>query len=81
MGLPNRKSDVGLLMTILTMIGALYIGFGKPATWDQAAKDVDILKPKVSENSIQIARLNQAEEDHFIAIMSELKAINKKVGR
>lgn len=77
----TRKTDYGLFMTIITLIGALYVGFGKPAAWDQTTKEMEAIKPIVASHEIQLATLKQREDDHFTAIMVELKSINKKVGR
>lgn len=78
---PVRKTDVGLILTVITLMGAIWAGYAKPASWDQCVKDMAIVQPMVIQHETQIAVLTRSEEDHFKAIMAELQAINKKVGR
>ena len=78
---PIRKTDVGLILTVIMLLGAVWAGYSKPAAWDQCVKDVVIMKPIVSDDHTQMAVMKQTENDHFEAIMLELHAINKKVGR
>lgn len=78
---PIRKTDVGLILTVVTLMGAVWAGYSKPASWDQCVREMNSIKPIVMAHETQIAVLTRSEDDHFKAIMAELQAINKKVGR
>ena len=60
---PIRKADVGLMLTVITIIGAIWVGYAKPSSWDQAVKEVAELKPQVAIHDKQLAVISSVLED------------------
>lgn len=60
---PPRKVDAGLFLSLLLILGAIWKGYALPASWCQAVKDIEYLKPKVEAQGLQIAEIGTALND------------------
>jgi hypothetical protein len=77
----HRKSDYALVVQIITIVGAAYVIFAKPAEWDRAKEDMIRLKPEVANIEKRLTILETRWTDQNERIVSELISINRKLGR
>ena len=76
-----RKSDYTLIVQIITIIGAVYVIFAKPAEWDRTKITVDGLCPQVASLDKRVTIMETKVTDQNERIMDELQRINAKLGR
>jgi hypothetical protein len=74
-----RKVDIGVALSIIMIIGAIYAGFGKPASWDQAVKDVNDLKPRVENEEREISELRAINTTQMSMIIRELDGLHREL--
>ena len=76
-----RKVDLGMFLTIMTIIGVLYAGFAKPEQWDDAAAKVKTFEPRIDKNEKDIAELRGVNTAQFALIVRELDGIHRELRR
>lgn len=74
-----RKVDVGMLLSIILIVGALYAGFGKPSKWDAAADQIDKLQPRVEKVEKDEAELRAINATQMSMIIRELDGIHREI--
>ena len=74
-----RKTDIGLVLSILLIIGALWKGYAKPASWDEAVAEVAVLKPKVTQCEKDIAEIRAINTTQMTLIIRELDEIHREM--
>lgn len=74
-----RKTDWGLMLTILLILGAIYAGFAKPESWDRAATEIRELRPIVEKNEKDIAELRAINTTQMSMIIRELDGIHREL--
>lgn len=74
-----RKVDVGMILSGLLIVGALYAGIGKPLAWDEAVKDLTDLKPRVEKDEKDIQTLKEVNATQMALIIRELDGIHREL--
>lgn len=72
-----RKTDIGLILTCLLIMGSIYSGFYKPFEWDEAVKKIDLLEPEVIENAKEIAEIKSVQTTQMSLIIRELDGMHR----
>ena len=70
-----RRSDWVQWLTIVTLFGFIWTAFAKAQSWEQAAKDISELKPKVINHDIQFAVI----VEKIASIDKHLQSIDNKI--
>lgn len=72
-----RKTDIATWLNLLIMAGLIWTAYGKPASWDQAKKDVDEIRPIVQDDHTKMAVVISQLE----SMNRHLESIDRKTGR
>lgn len=81
-----RKTDWGLILTCLLVGEAVWRGYSKPASWDQAKTDIEAMKPRVENdehnidaNAKEIVGIKSVQTVQMALVLRELDSMHRDI--
>lgn len=74
-----RKVDLTYIIVVLTLCGSVWAIIQKPVKWDQTAKEVEEMKPRLSSVETKATELDARNTAQMTMIIHELDGIHREL--
>ena len=74
-----RKADLAYIVVVLTLCGAVWAVIKEPMKWDQASKDVELMKPRLDAVEKHTIELDARNTTQMTLIIRELDGIHREL--